>query len=249
MLLSDGSKDAASPAAAAPRPWGYVATFAWLLLAAVLATAASAAVLAFTSAGRLEDAADLMGDGPLVSELTVVSTVIEIGILALAARFAGWRASDYLALVIPKHRAALTPVVSMAVFVLGYDALTSLLSHDVVSPFQLDTYRSARAAGLLPMLWLAFVIVAPLGEEIVFRGFLYRGWARSPRSVAPAIAVISALWAMMHVQYDWFGILQIFLLGLLLGWARWRSGSTLLAVGLHALANVWAMIETAVTIG
>jgi membrane protease YdiL (CAAX protease family) len=235
--------------AAPPRPWGYAATFAWVLLAAVLAVGVSAAVVALTIVEPLEDSADLMSDGPLVSELTLVSTAVEIGVVALAARFAGWRASDYLALVIPDVRAALTPVVSMAVFLLGYDALTSLLNQDVVSSFQLDTYRSARAAGLLPMLWLAFVIVAPLGEEIIFRGFLYRGWARSPRGVAPAIAVISVLWAMMHVQYDWFGILQIFLLGLLLGWARWRSGSTLLAVGLHGLANAWAMIETAVAIG
>jgi membrane protease YdiL (CAAX protease family) len=236
--------------AAVPRPWGYTATFAWVLLAAALAIGVSAMELTLTSTGRLEDSADLMSDGPLVSELTLVSTAVEIGVVAFAAQLAGWRASDYLALVIPERRAAaLIPVVSMAVFLLGYDALTSLLSHDVVSPFQLDTYRTARAAGLLPMLWLAFVIAAPLGEEIVFRGFLYRGWARSPGAVAPAIAVISALWAMMHVQYDWFGILQIFLLGLLLGWARWRSGSTLLAVGLHGLANAWAMIETAVTIG
>ena len=249
MLLIDGSNDAASVAAAAPRPWGYVATFAWLLLAAVLAIAASAAVLALTSGGRLENSADLMSNGPLVSELTLVSTAVEIGVVAFAARLAGWRASEYLALVVPDARWALIPVFFMAVFLLGYDGLTSLLSHDVVSPFQLDTYRSARAAGLLPMLWLAFVIGAPLGEEIVFRGFLYRGWARSPRAVAPAIAIISALWAMLHVQYDWFGILQIFLLGLLLGWARWRSGSTSLAFVLHGLANFWAMIETAVTIG
>jgi len=183
--------------AAAPRPWGYAATFAWVLLAAALAVGVSAVVLALTSVGPLEDSADLMSDGPLVSELTFVSTAVEIGVVALAAQFAGWRAADYLALVIPDVRAALIPVVSMAVFLLGYDALTSLLNQDVVSSFQLDTYRSARAAGFLPMLWIAFVIVAPLGEEIIFRGFLYRGWARSPRSLAPAIAVISALWAMM----------------------------------------------------
>src|SRR5215471_7690893 len=104
MLLSDGSNDAASVAAAAPRPWGYVATFAWLLLAAVLAIAASAAVLALTSGGRLENSADLMSDGPLVSELTLVSTAVEIGVVAFAARLAGWRASEYLALVVPDAR-------------------------------------------------------------------------------------------------------------------------------------------------
>jgi hypothetical protein len=221
-----------------------VATFAWLLLAAALAVAVSTAALALSSGGRIETSADLLTDGRLLAELTLVSTAVEIAVVVLAARLAHWRAVDYLALVLPDARAALIPIAAMAAFVLGYDALTAVLNHDVVSDFQLDSYRSARADGVMPMLWVAFVIVAPLGEEIVFRGFLYRGWAQSRRAVAPAIAAISALWASIHVQYDWFGMLQIFLIGLLLGWARWRSGSTLLAFALHGLANTWAMIET-----
>jgi membrane protease YdiL (CAAX protease family) len=60
----------------------------------------------------------------------------------------------------------------------------------------------------------------------------------------PAVVVISALWAISHVQYNWFSILQIFLLGLVLGWARWRSGSTMLTFAMHALNNTWAMVET-----
>jgi CAAX protease family protein len=241
------ANDAANPTP--PRPWGYVATFAWVLLAGVLAVAVSTAVLALTAGGRLENSGDILGDGPLLIEVTLVSTVVEIGVVAFAARLAHWRAADYLALVLPDSRAALIALAVIAILVVGYDGLTWALDHDIVTPFQLQTYRSARAAGLLPGLWLAFVIVAPVGEEIVFRGFLYRGWAQSPRGVAPAIAAVSALWASIHVQYDWFGMLQIFLIGLVLGWARWHSGSTLLAVGMHGLANGWAMIETVVKIG
>ena len=231
-----------------PRPWGYVATLAWALLAAVLSIVCSVGVLALWNGGRLEAPPDLLTDGPLLANVTLVSTIVEIGIVGFAARLGYWRATDYLALVIPDSRTAVIPLAFMAVFVVGYDALTWLLNHDIVTPFQLDTYRSARAAGGLAMLWTTFVIAAPLGEEIVFRGFLYRGWAQSPRAVAPAIVVISALWAMIHVQYDWFGILQIFLIGLVLGWARWRSGSTLLTFALHGLANAWAMLQTVVKI-
>ena len=240
----DSMPSTEAPGTAPPQAWGYVATFAWLLLAAALAVAVSTAALVLLSGGRIGTSADLLTDGRLLAELTLVSTVVEIGVVMLAARLAHWRAFDYLALVIPNVRAASVPIAAMAAFVLGYDALTGLLNHDIVTGFQLDSYRSARAAGALPMLWVAFVIVAPLGEEIVFRGFLYRGWARSRRAVAPAIAAIAALWASIHVQYDWFGMLQIFLIGLLLGWARWRSGSTVLAFALHGLANAWAMLET-----
>jgi CAAX protease family protein len=82
----------------------------------------------------------------------------------------------------------------------------------------------------------------------LFRGFLFRGWARSPRTVWPAIVVISGLWAGLHVQYDWIGVLQIFVVGLFLGWMRWRSGSTLLTFLLHALFNLEGTLETLVQV-
>jgi membrane protease YdiL (CAAX protease family) len=93
-------------------------------------------------------------------------------------------------------------------------------------------------------LLIGAVIVAPAGEEIMFRGFLFRGWVRSDRAAWPAIVVISVLWAALHVQYDWSGILQIFVIGLFLGWMRWRSGSTLLTLLLHGLFNVEGSLET-----
>ena len=46
------------------------------------------------------------------------------------------------------------------------------------------------------------------------------------------------------MQYDWFGIRQVFLTGLVLGWLRWLSGSTALTILLHMLVNLEATIET-----
>jgi len=41
---------------------------------------------------------------------------------------------------------------------------------------------------------------------------------------------------------------QIFVLGLLLGWFRWASGSTTLTILMHVLVNFEAMIETAIKV-
>jgi membrane protease YdiL (CAAX protease family) len=137
-------------------------------------------------------------------------------------------------------------LVFLFLFVAGFDALTYVLGRDIVTPFQVATYLSARASGELPLLWFTFVIVAPTGEEIMFRGFLYRGWVRSQRSVVPGVAAISALWTALHTQYDWFVLLQVFTMGLLFGWVRWRSGSAALTILMHMTANLWAMLETVV---
>jgi len=128
------------------------------------------------------------------------------------------------------------------------DALLYFGGYPLVTPFQVQSYTTAAAAGWLAALLFGAIIVAPAGEEILFRGFLFRGWARSNRTARPAIVVISILWAALHVQYDWTGILQIFVIGLFVGWIRWRSGSTLLTFLLHALFNLEATIETALQI-
>ena len=64
-----------------------------------------------------------------------------------------------------------------------------------------------------------------------------------------AVVVITLLWSLMHVQYDWYGIGQVFLTGLVLGWVRWRSGSTALTIVLHFLVNLESTFETVVKIG
>jgi membrane protease YdiL (CAAX protease family) len=190
------------------------------------------------------DTTDILTNGPLISLTSIISAVVEIAVLALAAKLAGWRPMDYLGLLMPSGRSILIAFALLIPFVLGYDALTWLLGKDIVSSFQIDTYRSAKEQGGLVLLWTAFVIAAPLSEEIVFRGFLFRGWVRSPRGVWPGILLISAFFAALHIQYDLFGIVQVFFIGVALGWARWWSGSTVLTILMHATINLWATIQS-----
>jgi membrane protease YdiL (CAAX protease family) len=78
----------------------------------------------------------------------------------------------------------------------------------------------------------------------VFRGFLFRGWVRTATSAVPGIVAVAAVFAIIHVQYNWFGILQVFILGLLFTWIRWRSGSMLLPMLMHAITNFYSMLQT-----
>jgi len=46
------------------------------------------------------------------------------------------------------------------------------------------------------------------------------------------------------VQYDLYVIAQVFVYGLVLGWFRWVTRSTILAMLLHGLINFEGMLET-----
>ena len=63
--------------------------------------------------------------------------------------------------------------------------------------------------------------------------------------MAGAILIPSAIWAAMHVQYEVFFIVQIFMLGLVFGVLRWKSGSTSLTILLHAIVNLSSLLQTA----
>jgi membrane protease YdiL (CAAX protease family) len=98
------------------------------------------------------------------------------------------------------------------------------------------------------LFFLAVVVVGPVAEEVAFRGFLFRGLSVSWFGLAGTLVATSAIWAAMHIQYDWLVTAQIFLIGLVLGWLRWASGSTLLTIVLHVITNFVATVQAAIKV-
>jgi membrane protease YdiL (CAAX protease family) len=53
----------------------------------------------------------------------------------------------------------------------------------------------------------------------------------------------------LHLQYDWFFLGEVFSIGLLLGYLRYRFNSTWLTVILHGCNNLAAVVQTYVLTG
>jgi membrane protease YdiL (CAAX protease family) len=229
---------------AAVNRWGYWATAAWAVVAFLVGQFVALAVVVFWRSGEYYAVLDTPYDGILVTLSVVIANPISILIILLAVRLAKSNPINYLGLHWPKPRDVITGLILLVGLIALSDALFYVIGHALVPPFQLQSYTTAAAAGWLPAMLVAAIIVAPAGEEMMFRGFLFRGFARSERSTLPAIVAISVLWAALHGQYDWIDMLDIFVIGLFLGWMRWRSGSTLLTFLLHVLINLEATVET-----
>jgi len=149
---------------------------------------------------------------------------------------------SYLGLVRCSPKAILLSCAVMGVFIAASDTLSWTLGRPLVPPLMTTAYATARSPVLL---LLALVVAAPLFEELFFRGFLTSG-LRSVGTPAIVNAVAtSAAFAAIHFQYDLLGIATIFLMGLLLAAFRFRFGSIIPAVAVHALANLVAFVETA----
>lgn len=92
---------------------------------------------------------------------------------------------------------------------------------------------------------LLLVIVAPLTEELLFRGIILRGLLNRHRP-AVAVGLSALLFALTHCNPWQF--LSALCLGLLLGWIYVRSGSLLLCVCGHALSNGFSILATLVPV-
>jgi uncharacterized protein len=108
--------------------------------------------------------------------------------------------------------------------------------------WMIELFRSARADGSLIWLWLAIVVAAPIGEELLFRGFLLRGFIRAPRDAIPSIVLTSIIWSLLHLGYGWSKIPVAFAFSLLLGWIRWSTRSTTITILLHMMTNLLAFM-------
>lgn len=86
---------------------------------------------------------------------------------------------------------------------------------------------------------LSVAVVAPIFEEMIFRGFVYGGFERS-LGAWPAVLLSSLLFTVLHGQYNVYELTQIFVLGMVLGWARLRTQSLFTPIVMHAANNALA---------
>jgi len=89
------------------------------------------------------------------------------------------------------------------------------------------------------LLALSVVVLAPLVEELIFRGLL---WDALGDHLPPlgVWLLTSALFGAYHL--DPLHAVAVFPIGLLLGWLRWRTGSLVAPILGHAANNLVALI-------
>jgi membrane protease YdiL (CAAX protease family) len=84
--------------------------------------------------------------------------------------------------------------------------------------------------------------LAPLAEELVFRGLLY-GWLAGRWSNLVAFVVSSLAFAAAHAEP--VHILLVLPLGFWFGWLRWRTGSLVPTIVAHMINNTIAVAAAA----
>jgi membrane protease YdiL (CAAX protease family) len=97
----------------------------------------------------------------------------------------------------------------------------------------------------LTMVFMSLVVLPPIAEETVFRGFMFAG-LRSKLSFAAAAAITSVFFAIGHLQIGqgtpllWVAGIDTFVLSMVLCYVREKTGSIWPTIGIHMLKNLVA---------
>jgi membrane protease YdiL (CAAX protease family) len=250
--LNPESPAALTPVIPVPRPpriWKFWGTALWGLFIFAAMFAGQIAVVAWFVLRRegpidLAAAIHVVGGGLTISLSVIMGLPAVLAALWIAIRFSRTPFADYLALRWPSWTNLLIGVAALFVLVMGWDLLSRATGREVAPGFMGEVLKSARADGALWLLVIAFTVAAPITEEFFARGFLYRGWSESFLGPVGAIILSSVVWTALHLQYDWFFFGEVFSIGLLLGYLRYRSNSTWLTVIVHGLNNLAAVVQT-----
>jgi membrane protease YdiL (CAAX protease family) len=197
------------------------------------------------------DALGVALDGPLGALLSVaVQALVYVGLIRLLVVDAGaldWRAMGIRRLDL----VALREMVGGAMWALPVIVLTIPVSAILLQIFPVTPESplppTGTASGFALSL-LAGVLVAPIGEEVLFRGFATTAWARrlGTRSGLMRAALLFAVAHILTISGgtagDAFGLAVVGFatrlpIAIALGWLFLRRGTIWSSVGLHAAFN------------
>ncbi len=237
-----------------PRVWKFWGTALWGLFVFAAMFVGQLAVVGWfvlRQQGPIDMAAAIhvLGGGLTIALSVITGLPAVLAALWLPIHLSHISFKDYLALRWTSWSNVLIGIVAMVVVVMSWDMVSRLTGREVQPGFMGDVVQSAAADGALWLLVLAFCVAAPITEEFFARGFLYRGWSESFLRPVGAILLSSAVWTMLHLQYDWFFLGEVFSIGLVLGYMRYCSRSIWLTVLLHGLNNLAALAQTLLLTG
>ena len=115
-----------------------------------------------------------------------------------------------------------------------YSVIVDYLGLDKMSVPEFETHFFEGPAVVLT--FQALVFITPMGEELFFRGFIFRGLL-TPLGPWGAIAASALVFSVFHLSAGIGALIPIFITGCLFAWLYWRTGSLWATIGAHAGLN------------
>lgn len=222
-----------------------VVVFLSVILVAIIYTAVNVASVGTRSVAQIP--ASISDTEGLFVALSVIATAIVcVGLIIIIVRARrGATLVEYLGLRRISRKTILVWLSITLALVVLWDTITFVLGRPLNSESMVHQYNTSVWPALL---WIAVVIFAPVFEETFFRGFLFEGFRQSRIGLAGTIGLVALLWSLLHIDYELYEIAAIFVSGIVLGIARFKTNSLWSPMLMHAFMNLIATFEVAINV-
>lgn len=151
----------------------------------------------------------------------------------------------------PKWKDALYALTGFAIYFPAYivvvQVVQALVPNLNVNQKQELGFQSTTSGGMLWLVFIALVVLPPLTEELLIRGFLYSGLRRGYPKLK-AMIITSVIFGIAHLQIGsgnallWIAAIDTFVLSIVLVELRERTGNLWASMGLHMIKNGLAFL-------
>lgn len=137
--------------------------------------------------------------------------------------------------------------VYLVVFLIASKFATSLFPYLNVNQAQQIGFNSVHGGYQLALTFISLVILPPIAEEILFRGFIFEGLKKAMPVVLAGV-LVSVIFAVAHLPEGgssgplWIGAIDTFILSLVLVFLKQKTKSLWPGILLHALKNLIAFM-------
>lgn len=144
--------------------------------------------------------------------------------------------------------AIVATVVYIALFAVALTMIEQIIPVDTSQEQALGFDRAVTGSGLF-LAFVSLVVLPPLFEEILFRGFLYGTLRRNHVSFVVSTIVTSLVFGVLHIfggaegEFLWIAVIDTFILSLVLCYLREKTGSIWASIYLHAIKNGFVFLN------
>lgn len=228
------------------KPWGPWATIGIILLAFISVIFADIVglILGVVIAKIYSFPIDLrhISLGPLKQVRSAFGVILITAIILWWGKgHGGYTLSEYFSFRRPKARSCLKWIAMAVIYIFVAGWLCSWFHLN--TNFAEFSVRIYKAAYFFPLFVFSVVLLDPVLEELVFRGFLFKGLLHSRLGATGAIVLSALIFGSIHSQYHLAGMLVVAGSAVLFGIARYQTRSVFVPMMMHITNNLIAYIE------
>lgn len=193
-----------------------------------------------SSQASITDPATWFSDGDILSGFGILMALVTLPVLYLATQKLTFNQRiSFFALANKFDPKEFYPwLVITLVFLSFWWAVNSIF--DIEPPdLMLNIMQTTEYIWLLV---LSICIVAPIFEELVFRGFIFARLQRSVLGKSGALILTSLIFTLIHSQYQGIELFALFTFAILLGLIRIKTNNIKYCILIHALNNTLSLM-------